>query len=279
VINVTAGETVNFSGSFSDPAGNFDAGAGWDGRMNYGGTGYFSQTVTQTGNTDYDVSINPRTYANGIYNATLRVCEENNLYGFCSTAVVQISVTGGTTSITDNVGTNLPEGTVGTETQEEGDVLGAEDQAFELSISDEYFVQANETNTFAVNVAGTDSAADLECVWDFGNNGETRETSGEEATSVEYTYTEDGTYELTVTCSDAEGNEVETSSTVLVGQEAAEENNTGNVDGETTEQDPESNPITDNALPIIVIGLIILVLIVAAIFYLLSRAGKQQDKF
>ncbi|MDQ6985979.1 MAG: SpaA isopeptide-forming pilin-related protein [Candidatus Dojkabacteria bacterium] len=151
IITINAGDFVSFSGSFIDPAGNFDAGASWQARLNYGGTGFFDQSVSQTSNTGYNVGINGNTYAPGVYDVVLRVCEENNLYGFCSLAIVRLNVIGGT--IPTN---NLPEGTVGTETQPEGDLLGNQEEETNdgVELDDEGNVLGASTCETSSKIAG-----------------------------------------------------------------------------------------------------------------------------
>ncbi len=154
-INIDAGEIVALTGRFSDPAGNFDAGPGWQARYNFGGTGFFNGQVIQDNNTDYSIEIGETSYVNGTYLATLRVCEEDNLYGYCSFASVNIIVTGGTADqIPDNsIGADgEPQGTIEGEQEqllEEGDVEGATE-----GIEDEGQVLGEQTCVETVEVSG-----------------------------------------------------------------------------------------------------------------------------
>jgi hypothetical protein len=285
VLNVTAGETVTFSGEFTDPAGNFDAGPGWQARMNYG-FGFFAGTVNQTGDTTYEVDLNSRTFVNGTYNTFLRVCEEGNLYGFCTTAPITLVVTGGTSTTTDPGGNPLP-GSVGNPIDgETGAVLGVGDSAdFTIGLPEEFNVQPEEINTYLLSISG-ESFENLTCTWDFGDGTVISVEGGENNGQIDHDYDEPGTYTMTVTCEDADGGITETTSTVRVGEEAAREGaeDDGSVLQAQDEDNGEENgdedgtsiieTIRDNW--IVICGIPILLLLLLGLILFLRRRGEDR---
>jgi len=277
-LNITAGQAVSFSGSFTDQAGAFDGHPGnpFQARMNFGGTGFFGQTITQPNNVSYQVTGIPnRVYANGTYAAVLRICEENNLYGACGTANITINVTGGTTGGTDNTGNPLPDGTVGTDTQEDGAILGIGDNAeFTLSLGgDNYFADEGKDVVFALSTAGA-SLENLVCTWDFGDGSAKVSFEGIEQNKVRHSYGQGGNYKVTVECENrSTGTKQTTTSSAIIGRAAADEFNGGNVAGQndTNGQTSQASGISP-WLIIIPVALIILLIIV---FFLTRRREER----
>jgi hypothetical protein len=277
-LNITAGQAVSFSGSFTDQAGVFDGHPNdpFQARMNFGGTGFFGQTITQSNNVSYQVTGIPnRVYANGTYAAVLRICEENNLYGACGTANITINVTGGTTGGTDNTGNPLPDGAVGTDTQEDGAILGIGDNAeFTLSLGgDNYFADEGKDVVFALSAAGT-SLENLVCTWDFGDGSAKVSFEGIEQNKVRHSYSQGGNYKVTVECEDkTTGTKQTTTSSAIIGRAAAEEFNGGNVAGENNSAESSNQAGGINPLLILIpIALIILLIIV---FFLTRRREER----
>ncbi len=279
-LNVTAGQQVTFSGSYTDLAGDFDKGPGWQARMNYGATGFFGQTIAgPVNNINYTVTIQPRFYANGTYNTILRICEENNLYGFCNTANVTLNVTGGTSGNTDNNGQSLPNGTVGTSGQQQGDILGIGDIGeFNIDLPVDFNVQPGQSTVFTVSSNGL-GLDQLTCSWDFGDGSLILETTGVENGRLNHTYQNPGSYTLRVTCKDAQGKTVSDTSSVLVGPKAAQDNQTnGNIQGEANNSQNSQNNAGFNLGAFISANLLlccIILLVLAAIVGLLVYISRR----
>lgn len=161
-MNVEAGETITFSGSFTDYAGNFDASSlGWSVQVSYNGTVYSNQSFSQNNNILYSVFISSTSYTNnGVYDATLKICEEGNPYGTCAFAVVRLNVTNGETpegfanEETEEPNTTEPgETTENTEeTGEEGEILGEETENSNNQPTNVNTTSNTETNTHNNNV-------------------------------------------------------------------------------------------------------------------------------
>ncbi len=288
VLNVQAGQLVNFSGSFTDNAGDFDAGPGWQARINYGGTGFFPGIVIKTSNISYNVSIPSQIYANGTYNVVLRICEEGNLYGFCNTANIVLNVTGGTSPATDTSGNPLPSGTIGSISQPVGAVLGEGDVQFELNLAGEFIGEAGQAIELRLSASGVDLTG-LTCVWNFGD-GTTSTTTGDENLGVSKIYANEGLYNLSVTCTDSNGASVTETSQVVVGQmgqdqlgvndspDNVSQNGNGSGSGDDTNDNNDSSFnlgqfISDNWGILILLPLIIV--IVALVSYLLRNRRRN----
>lgn len=165
-MNVQAGQTVSFSGSFTDYAGNFDASTlGWSVQVNYDGTAYINQSLSQNNNVQYSVFINSTTYTNnGVYDATLKICEEGIPNGTCGFATVRLNVTNGQTSTTpqgsgnivteqDSTETESSQTTEITEEEVEGEILGEETENENNQQSEANTTNSQEQNNNGIIIA------------------------------------------------------------------------------------------------------------------------------
>ncbi len=278
-ITVSPGTTVSFSGSFTDLAGNFDAGPAWFATIDYGPGGTINGSVLQQNPTDYNVAFTSYTYNTvGTYNVQFQVCEENNIYGFCSTEIVTINVgvagtTGTGTGGTGNVGgIGTPAGEAG----EEGEVAG--EATFDFDLPEGVTLNPRESFMFSITASGL-SQDEITCEWDFGDGSDLVTTAEVDMDEVEHDYAEEGEYELTVICKDKDGNEVSKTSEIIVSANAEEMNGNYEADvaGESDENNDngevEGNFIQDNLLLIILVPVIIIVIILILVY--LSRKNEK----